>query len=128
MRISDQSAAIKLAICDDIGERSYDVTDVAAILVQMLTKIPAVGMCIDCLLNHCLLHMASNFNFCSLPGAKSIHNRYKIDADTHCGSMYVFLSFSVPVISKCTKAQCIHSDTQIYIYKRKTHAHATKDP
>lgn len=44
MRISDQSAAIKLAICDDIGERSYDVTDVAAILVQMLTKLPAVGM------------------------------------------------------------------------------------
>lgn len=44
MRISDQSAAIKLAICDDIGERSYDVTDVAAILVQMLTRLPAVGI------------------------------------------------------------------------------------
>lgn len=44
MRISDQSSAIKLAICDDIGERSYDVTDVAAVLVQMLTKLPAVGM------------------------------------------------------------------------------------
>lgn len=43
MRISDQSAAIKLAICDDIGERSYDVTDVAAILVQMLAKLPPVG-------------------------------------------------------------------------------------
>lgn len=44
MRISDQSAAIKLAICDDIGERSYDVADVAAILVQMLTRLPPVGM------------------------------------------------------------------------------------
>lgn len=44
MRISDQSAAIKLAICDDIGERSYDAADVAAILVQMLTKLPVVGM------------------------------------------------------------------------------------
>lgn len=44
MRISDQSAAIKLAICDDIGERSYDVADVAAILVQMITKIPPVGL------------------------------------------------------------------------------------
>lgn len=43
MRISDQSAAIKLAICDDIGERSYDVVDVAAILVQMLTKLPSIG-------------------------------------------------------------------------------------
>lgn len=44
MRISDQSAAIKLAICDDIGERSYDVTDVAAVLVQMLSKLPKVGL------------------------------------------------------------------------------------
>lgn len=43
MRISDQTSAIKLAICDDIGERSYDFTDVAAILVQMLLRHPAVG-------------------------------------------------------------------------------------
>jgi hypothetical protein len=43
MRISDQTAAIKLAICDDIGERSYDFADVAAILVQMLIMHPAVG-------------------------------------------------------------------------------------
>lgn len=45
MRISDQSAAIKLAICDDIGERSYDAADIASVLVQMLTKLPSVGMC-----------------------------------------------------------------------------------
>lgn len=44
MRINDQSAAVKLAICDDIGERSYDVSEVAAILVQMLARLPAVGM------------------------------------------------------------------------------------
>lgn len=44
MRISDQTAAIKLAICDDIGERSYDAADVAAILVQMLSRLPTVGM------------------------------------------------------------------------------------
>lgn len=44
MRISDQAAAIKLAICDDIGERSYDAADIAAILVQMLAKLPTVGM------------------------------------------------------------------------------------
>lgn len=44
MRINDQSAAIKLAICDDIGERSYDVSEVAAILVQILAQLPAVGM------------------------------------------------------------------------------------
>lgn len=44
MRINDQSTAVKLAICDDIGERSYDVSEVAAILVQMLARLPAVGM------------------------------------------------------------------------------------
>lgn len=43
MRFSDQTAAIKLAICDDIGERSYDVSDVAAVLVQMLARHPLVG-------------------------------------------------------------------------------------
>lgn len=43
MRISDQSSAIKLAICDDIGEKSYDATDVGAILVQILSKLPTVG-------------------------------------------------------------------------------------
>jgi hypothetical protein len=43
MRISDQTSALKLAICDDIGERSYDFADVAAILVQMLIRHPAAG-------------------------------------------------------------------------------------
>ncbi|GAV57777.1 MMR_HSR1 domain-containing protein, partial [Cephalotus follicularis] len=64
MRISDQSAAIKLAICDDIGERSYDVSDVAAILVQMLARLPSVG-------------------------TKGLQNRYKIDVDAQCGKIFV---------------------------------------
>ncbi|GAU23357.1 hypothetical protein TSUD_334040 [Trifolium subterraneum] len=64
MRISDQSAAIKLAICDDIGERSYDVADVAGILVQMLTKFPKVGRDVLC-------------------------KRYKIDEDSECGKIFI---------------------------------------
>ncbi|XP_031263790.1 DAR GTPase 3, chloroplastic [Pistacia vera] len=64
MRISDQAAAIKLAICDDIGERSYDVTDVAVILVQMLARIPTVG-------------------------SKALQNRYKIDVDGNCGKIFI---------------------------------------
>ncbi|XP_012572703.1 DAR GTPase 3, chloroplastic [Cicer arietinum] len=64
MRISDQSAAIKLAICDDIGERSYDVDDVAAILVQMLTKLPTVGRDALC-------------------------KRYKIRVDSQCGKTFI---------------------------------------
>ncbi|KAG4913151.1 hypothetical protein AAZX31_19G142400 [Glycine max] len=64
MRISDQSAAIKLAICDDIGERSYDVADVAAILVQMLSKLPTVGRDALC-------------------------KRYKIDVDCRDGRIFI---------------------------------------
>ncbi|KAF9613090.1 hypothetical protein IFM89_005569 [Coptis chinensis] len=64
MRISDQGAAMKLAICDDIGERSYDVADVAAILVQMLTKLPTVG-------------------------SKALYNRYKIHVEDHCGKTFL---------------------------------------
>ncbi|KAI4374303.1 hypothetical protein MLD38_012313 [Melastoma candidum] len=64
MRISDQSAAIKLAICDDIGERSYNAADVAMILVQILAKLPTVG-------------------------PEVLRNRYKIDAVTHSGHEFV---------------------------------------
>ncbi|AQK86366.1 DAR GTPase 3 chloroplastic [Zea mays] len=64
MRISDQTSAIKLAICDDIGERSYDFADVAAILVQMLIRHPAVG-------------------------SEAFRRRYKIDVDSECGKTFV---------------------------------------
>ncbi|XP_051142605.1 DAR GTPase 3, chloroplastic isoform X2 [Andrographis paniculata] len=64
MRIDDQSAAVKLAICDDIGERSYDVSEVAAILVQILARLPAVGY-------------------------KAIQDRYKIEADGCVGKTFV---------------------------------------
>ncbi|XP_062179727.1 DAR GTPase 3, chloroplastic-like [Phragmites australis] len=64
MRISDQTAAIKLAICDDIGERSYDFADVAAILVQMLIRHPSVG-------------------------SEAFRRRYRIDVDCDCGKMFV---------------------------------------
>ncbi|PWA55470.1 GTP-binding family protein [Artemisia annua] len=64
MRMSDQSAAIKLAICDDIGEKSYNYTDVAGVLVQMLTKLPS-----------------ANKNV--------LWERYKIDTDGRCGKTFV---------------------------------------
>jgi hypothetical protein len=60
MRISDQTAAIKLAICDDIGERSYDFADVAAILVQLLVRHPAVGQCSDKLMPP--VHICFDYN------------------------------------------------------------------
>lgn len=93
MRISDQSAAIKLAICDDIGERSYDVTNVAAILVQMLSKHPTVGV-FPSLFSNCsvffvkldifLCFNAKNF-YLFVAGTKAMYNRYKIEMDCQCG-------------------------------------------
>ncbi|GJW95564.1 DAR GTPase 3, chloroplastic, partial [Tanacetum coccineum] len=41
LRLIDQSTAIKLAICDDIGEKSYNHTNVAGVFIQMLTKPPS---------------------------------------------------------------------------------------
>ncbi|KAI3741870.1 hypothetical protein L1987_59548 [Smallanthus sonchifolius] len=64
MRMSDQSAAIKLAICDDIGERSYDFTDVAGVLVQMLSKLPKANNSI-------------------------LWERYKIDTDGRFGKTFI---------------------------------------
>lgn len=60
MRIDDQSAAVKLALCDDIGERSYDVSEVAAILVQILTRLPGVGMLYIIFSNLALLKVAEH--------------------------------------------------------------------
>ncbi|KAK9055776.1 hypothetical protein SSX86_026861 [Deinandra increscens subsp. villosa] len=64
MRMSDQTAAIKLAICDDIGERSYNVTDVAGVLVQMLSKLPTANK-------------------------SNLWERYKIDTDGRCGKTFI---------------------------------------
>ncbi|EPS65384.1 hypothetical protein M569_09394, partial [Genlisea aurea] len=64
MRINDQCAGIKLAICDDIGERCYDVSEVAAILVLMLARLPTVG-------------------------TEMLRERYKMGADVEVGKVFV---------------------------------------
>ncbi|KAL8522940.1 hypothetical protein ACS0TY_013044 [Phlomoides rotata] len=64
MRINDQAAAFKLAICDDIGERSYDYSEVAAILVQILSRLPSVGN-------------------------EALQRRYKMDTDGRAGRIFV---------------------------------------
>jgi ribosome biogenesis GTPase A len=38
-KLEDQEAAIKLAICDDIGEAAYDLQNVATHLVELLTDL-----------------------------------------------------------------------------------------
>ncbi|PKA47965.1 hypothetical protein AXF42_Ash016312 [Apostasia shenzhenica] len=64
MRLSDQVAAVKLAICDDIGERSYDVIDVATILVQILARLPTVG-------------------------SEALSQRYRIDTEAYSGKIFL---------------------------------------
>eukprot|EP00250_Pteridium_aquilinum_P029855 c40243_g1_i1 orf=128-1207(+) len=43
MKLCDQAAATRLAICHDIGESSYAVAGVAAVLVEMLKRLPSAG-------------------------------------------------------------------------------------
>ena len=38
-KLEDQKAAIKLAICDDIGEAAYDLQNIAAALVDLLSEL-----------------------------------------------------------------------------------------
>ncbi|CAI7750726.1 unnamed protein product, partial [Closterium sp. NIES-54] len=43
VRIADQAAAARLAMCNDIGEAAYAVAGVAAILVELLKRLPTAG-------------------------------------------------------------------------------------
>lgn len=43
MKLRDQAAAIRLAICHDIGESSYAVAGVAAVFVEILKRLPSAG-------------------------------------------------------------------------------------
>ncbi|KAH9570987.1 hypothetical protein CY35_02G070100 [Sphagnum magellanicum] len=43
MQILDQAGATRLAICNDIGENSYAVAGVAAVLVEMIKRMPTAG-------------------------------------------------------------------------------------
>ncbi|GJP69898.1 hypothetical protein CLOP_g899 [Closterium sp. NIES-67] len=63
-RIADQAAAARLAMCNDIGEAAYAVAGVAAILVELLKRLPTAGP-----------HVLSN--------------RYKIKADELSGEEFL---------------------------------------
>jgi ribosome biogenesis GTPase A len=46
-RLDDQAAAIKLAICDDIGQASYDHQRVAAAMVDLLKELTLGNVLVD---------------------------------------------------------------------------------
>lgn len=64
MRLQDQAAATRLAICHDIGESSYAVAGVAAVFVEMLKRM-------------------------SNAGVEVLQDRYKIDANGMSGEVFV---------------------------------------
>ncbi|XP_002990985.2 DAR GTPase 3, chloroplastic [Selaginella moellendorffii] len=66
MKFDDQAAAVKLAICNDIGQESYEVSGVAAVLVERLKRLPAAG-------------------------AKVLTSRYRVDAEDCSGEYYLEL-------------------------------------
>lgn len=64
MKLQDQVAAIRLAVCHDIGESSYAVAGVAAIFVEMLKRMPTAG-------------------------PQVLQDRYKIDAEDMPGEVFL---------------------------------------
>jgi ribosome biogenesis GTPase A len=69
LKLEDQGAALKLAICDDIGEAAYDNQLVAAELVDILNYLQAI---------------ATNL----LP-PKPLESRYQLDSTPHTGEVYL---------------------------------------
>lgn len=64
MRILDQAGATRLAICNDIGESAYAVAGVAAFFVELLKRLPNAG-------------------------PQVLQNRYKIDAESMSGEVFL---------------------------------------
>ncbi|WP_017317090.1 ribosome biogenesis GTPase YlqF [Mastigocladopsis repens] len=69
-KLEDQQAALKLAMCDDIGEASYDNQMVAAALVDILKNIQA--------------------NAPNLLPEHPLRSRYKLDSTSLSGEAYLF--------------------------------------
>ena len=70
-RLEDQKAAVKLAICDDIGQASYDNQLVAAAFIDIINEILETHP--DLLSSNPLL------------------NRYELDSILHTGELYLQL-------------------------------------
>ncbi|MBE9177303.1 ribosome biogenesis GTPase YlqF [Oculatella sp. LEGE 06141] len=68
-QLDDQDAALKLAICDDIGEAAYDNQRVAAALVDMLNRIQAQAP--------------------EMMPVQPLTSRYGVDTDSISGELYL---------------------------------------
>ncbi len=81
-RLDDQDAGLKLAICDDIGEASYDNQMVAAALVDLINDLQATA---TDLLPHQPLQSRYEFDATAMTGESYLHalaeHRYKGDVE-----------------------------------------------
>lgn len=68
-KLEDQTAALKLAICDDIGDAAYDNQRVAAGMVELLTQLQGQDI--------------------GVIGAKCLESRYKLDPTEMSGEKYL---------------------------------------
>jgi ribosome biogenesis GTPase A len=68
-RLSDQEAALKLAICDDIGEAAYDNQRVAAALIDRFKNL--------------------QLQAAELPLSSALQSRYSLDAVVLTGESFV---------------------------------------
>jgi len=74
--LTDQEAALKLAICDDIGQAAYDTQRVAAAFVDLLQKLDVE----DC----------ERQSAIAQPRIQSLVNRYELDPTGMTGETYLF--------------------------------------
>jgi ribosome biogenesis GTPase A len=68
-KLNDQTAALKLAICDDIGDAGYDNQRVAAGMVDLLTQLQSQDI--------------------GVMGAKCLESRYTLDPTDMTGEKYL---------------------------------------
>ncbi len=74
--LNDQEAALKLAICDDIGQAAYDTQRVAAAFVDLLQKLDAEDM--------------ERGNTGAQPRVQLLTSRYEVDPTGMTGETYLY--------------------------------------
>ncbi|MEM9948950.1 MAG: ribosome biogenesis GTPase YlqF [Cyanobacteria bacterium P01_D01_bin.36] len=74
--LTDQEAALKLAICDDIGQAAYDTQRVAAAFVDLLQKLDAEDRDLE--------------NAVAQPRTQSLTNRYELEPTGLTGETYLY--------------------------------------
>jgi ribosome biogenesis GTPase A len=82
-QLNDQAAALKLAICDDIGQAAYDTQRVASAFVDLLKQVDAQEAARDALSQGIGQGIGQR--------AQALLNRYEIDPTDYTGETYLYM-------------------------------------